>query len=195
MSEGILAAVVSTERADVDGTPVADVQVDAGAGDILSAELYQPPGVDSLPLPGDGALLQPAPGSGAQGAVGFHDPKNAGKAQDGEHRIYSRTVAGELVCEVWLKRDGLHVEVHTQEFPITIKTLGRIVLDSPDIRIGNAEASRSIACVGDFVAGAVHALSTAPGNPILPAAGAPTPTAGVPFTAQIISGSSRAKAT
>lgn len=191
---GTLATVVSSERATTeDGTPVTDLQVDAGAGVPEKVELYQPPGTDSLPLPGDGALLQQAPGTGIQAAVGFHDPENQGKAADGEHRIYSRTVDGKLVCEVWLKATGLHVEVHEQEFPIFMKSKGRIVLDSPDVRIGNEEASRPVACVGDMAAGSIKALTTAPGSPIAPAAGAPTPTLGVPFVCQIISGSPRAK--
>lgn len=195
MEKGTLGTVLSTERKTTDdGTPITDVRVDAGAGDIENVDLYQPPGVDALPLPGDGALLQPAPGTGGKGAVGFDDPTNAGKALEGEHRIYSRTEDGKLVCEVWLKRGGLHVEIHEQAFPVTIKTLGRIVLDSPDIRIGNEESSRSVACVGDMVAGSFKALTTAPGSPIAPATGAPTPTLGVPFVGQIISGSPRAKA-
>ncbi|HKY40776.1 MAG TPA: hypothetical protein VJN18_32800 [Polyangiaceae bacterium] len=188
--------MLTTERkVTEDGTPITEVQVDAGAGDIEMVELDQPPGVDSLPLPGDSALLQDAPGTGLHAAIGFGDPKNQGKAAEGEHRIYSRTVDGQLVCDVWLKRDGIHVEVHNQSFPITLKSPGRIVLDSPDVRLGNGEASRQVACVGDMVAGSIKALTTAPGSPIAPAAGAPTPTLGVPFVGQIISGSPRAKAT
>lgn len=189
---GTLATVITTERKKTeDGTPITDVRVDAGAGDIENVELYQPPGVDAPPLPGDGALLQEAPGTGVRAAIGFDDPKNEGKALEGEHRIYSRTVDGELVCEVWLKRDGLHVEVHEQSFPITLKSLGRIVLDSPDVRLGNEEASRPIACVGDMCAGTLYALCTGPGSPLAPMP-APAPP-GVQFVAQIISGSPRAK--
>jgi hypothetical protein len=193
---GTLGTVLTTERKVAeDGTPITEIRVDAGAGDIEEVDLNQPPGVDSLPLPGDSALLQEAPGTGLKAAIGFGDPKNQGKAEEGEHRLYSRTVDGQLVCEVWLKRDGLHVEIHEQTFPVTIKTLGRIVLDSPDVRIGSEGASRAVACVGDFVSGSVRALTTAPGSPIAPAGGAPTPTLGVPFVAQIVSGSPRAKAT
>ena len=193
---GTLATVVASERKVDNGVHMVDVEVDAGAGDTTTAELYQPPGVDSLPMAGDSALLQEAPGSGVKAAVGFDDPINAGKALVGEHRIYSRKADGTLAAEIWLKAGALHLEIaEGVTFPIFIKTGGPVIIDSPDVRLGDETASRQIACVGDLVAGSIHALSTAPGNPILPAAGAPTPTAGVPFTAQIISGSARAKAT
>lgn len=195
---GTLGTVVTTERkTEDDGTPITDVHVDAGAGDMLDAELYQPPGEDSLPLPGDGALLQEAPGTGAKAAVGFHDPKNQGKAGEGEKRQYSRQTDGTLAAEIWLKSGALHIEIAPgMTFPIYIKTGGRVVIDSPDIRVGSEEASRPIACVGDMVSGSVAALSAAAGFPIVPPPPAlPTPSGGVPFVGKIISGSARAKAT
>lgn len=192
---GTLATVISTERkVEEDGTQVIDVHVDAGAGDVGPVELYQAPGEDSLPLPGDSALLQEAPGTGLKAALGFNDPKNAGKAADGEKRIYSRTTAGTLAADIWLKNDGsVHIEVHDLNAPIFIKTPGAVIIDSPDIRVGDESASRPIAGVGDIITGSLHALCAAPGSPLLPAAGAPTPSGGVPFTAQIVSGSPKAK--
>lgn len=192
---GTLATVLSSERTVAeDGDHLVDILVDSGAGVHEKVEFHQPPGDDSLPLPGDGALLQPAPGTGNQATVGFSDPANQGKAGPGERRIYSRTQAGVLAADIWLKTDGsVHIEVHDLTARVFIKTPGPVIIDSPDIRLGDEEASRPIACVGDLVAGSVKALSTAPGSPILPAAGAPTATGGVPFVGQIVSGSPKAK--
>jgi hypothetical protein len=193
---GTLATVLTTERGTAeDGTPITDIRVDAGAGDVHTAELYQPPGVDSLPLPGDSALLQEAPGTGIKAVVGFDDPVNQGKAGEGEHRLYSRTSAGSLAADVWLKADGsVHIEVHDLAARVYVKTPGPVIIDSPDIRLGDESSSRPVACVGDMVSGSVRGLCGAPGSPLLPVGAAPTPTGGVPFVAQIISGSSRAKA-
>lgn len=192
---GTLATVLSSERSVAeDGHQMVDILVDAGAGDHQAAELYQPPGDDSLPLPGDSALLQEAPGTGSKAVVGFDDPSNEGKALPGERRLYSRTTAGAVAADIWLKGDGsVHIEIHDLEAKVFVKTAGPVIIDSPDIRLGDETASRPIACVGDMVAGSIKALCTAPGSPIVPAAGAPTPTGGVPFVAQIISGSSKAK--
>lgn len=191
---GTLATVISSERKEDGDEHMVDVFVDAGAGDNDFVGLYQAPGDDALPLPGDAALLQPAPGTGGNGVIGFNDPANEGKAAPGEKRIYSRTQAGAVAADIWLKNDGsVHIEVHDLTARVFIKTPGPVIIDSPDIRLGDEGASRAIACVGDMVAGSIKALCTAPGNPLAPAAGAPTATGGVPFVAQIISGSPRAK--
>jgi len=192
---GTLGTVIASERrvAD-DGTPITDIQVDAGAGDILTAELYQPPGVDSLPLPGDSVLLQEAPGTGGKAAIGFDDPLNPGVAADGEHRGYSRKADGTPAAEYWLKANGdVVIKSFVPTGTIFIESEGPVIVKSPDIRVGDETASRAIACVGDLVAGSIKALCTAPGNPLAPAAGAPTASGGVPFVAQIISGSPNAK--
>ncbi len=191
---GTLATVISTERKEEEGVHMVDVVVDAGGGDNTAAELYQPPGDDGLPLPEDGALLQEAPGTGSKGTIGFNDPANAGKAAPGEKRIYSRTQAGVVAADIWLKNDGsVHIEVHDLAARVFVKTAGPVIIDSPDIRLGDEGASRPIACVGDMVAGSIKAICSTPGQPLLPGAGAPTATGGVPFVAQIISGSPRAK--
>lgn len=197
---GTLATVISTERKQEsegdESAHMVDVIVDAGGGDNTPAELYQPPGDDALPLPGDGALLQEAPGSGNKGTIGFNDPANEGKAAPGEKRFYSRQQSGALAADIWLKNDGsVHIEIHDLEAPVYVKTKGPVIIDSPDIRIGDEGASRPIACVGDFVAGSINALCTAPGNLLAPAAGAPTASGGVPFVGQIISGCAKAKGT
>src|SRR5688572_5648074 len=104
---GTLATVVATERkVSETGVHMVDVQVDAGAGDITSAELFQAPGDDSLPMAGDTALLQESAGSGVKAVVGFDDPNNAGTAEPGERRAYSRQADGTPAAEYWLKANG-----------------------------------------------------------------------------------------
>jgi hypothetical protein len=193
---GTLGTVIATERRQDGDVRLTDVQVDAGAGDTTTAELYQAPGEDSLPMAGDTALLQEAPGSGVKAVVGFDDPNNAGTAEPGERRGYSRQADGTPAAEYHLKANG---DVVIRSFVATgkiyLESAGPVIVKSPDVRLGDETASRQVACVGDLVAGSIHALTTSPGTPIAPAAGSPTPTLGVPFTAQIISGSPRAKAT
>ncbi len=194
---GTLGTVIAVERkVEEDGSHLVDVQVDAGGGDILDAELYQAPGEDSLPMAGDSALLQEAPGSGAQAVIGFNDPHNVGKAEPGERRGYSRKADGTPAAEYWLKANGdVVIRSFVPTGKIFIESAGPVIVKSPDVRLGDEKASRAIACVGDIVAGSIHALCAAPGSPLLPAAGAPTPTGGVSFSAQIISGSPNAKGT
>lgn len=190
---GTIGVVIGSERKVDNGVPVTDVQVDLHDGDTTNAELFQQPGDDALPLPGDKALMQEAPGVGVQACVGFNDPGNQGQAGPGERRLYSRTQTGKVAADIWMKGDGsVHIEIHDLTARVFVKTPGPVVIDSPDIRLGNENASRRIACVGDMVIGQVHALCAAPGSPLAPNP-APVPGAGVPFTAQITSGCSRAK--
>ncbi len=84
-----------------------DVVVDTTGGETgdVTAEHYTPPGVDSLPLPGDEVVVEEADGQGEATASKYqHDPQ--GKAAPGEFRVYARKAGGELVCEIWMKADG-----------------------------------------------------------------------------------------
>ena len=197
---GTLATVIATER-KVDpetGVHMVDVQVDAGAGDITSAELFQPPGEDSLPMAGDTALLQESAGSGVKAVVGFDDPTNEGQAAAGEKRVYSRQADGTPAVEYWLKANGdAVIKGYVASGQLLIDWPGTVIIKSPDVRLGDENASRQVACVGDIIAGSIHAIVAAPSpQPLLPTPpNTPTPTGGVPFTGQIISGSPRAKAT
>jgi hypothetical protein len=79
-----------------DGTPVVNVFVelgDDGHPETVTAELLAEPGVDALPLPGDEAMIEEAEGQGETSINAFADPKNAGKAEPGERRIYARDLA------------------------------------------------------------------------------------------------------
>jgi len=104
---GQIATVISTERVTGDdGNPIVEVRCDAGAGPI-TAELLQPSGDDSLPLPGDFVALVEGPGQGTQLAVATCDGKNTGTSAAGERRLYARKNAdGTIVSDLWLKGDG-----------------------------------------------------------------------------------------
>ncbi len=198
---GDMAEVVGIERTSKDegDGPVhgVDLQVDLGGGDIETVELFQPPGDDSLPMKGDAVLLHEAPGSGSKAAIGSNDPNNAGTAEEGERRGYSRQSDGSIAAEFWLKANGdVVIKSYVATGRIVLESAGPVIVKSPDIRVGDETASRAIACVGDIVAGSIKAIVAAPSpQPLLPATGAPTASGGVPFTAQIISGSPNAKGT
>jgi hypothetical protein len=167
-------------------------KVDPGGGALVTAQHYGAPGDDAAPLPGDFAALQPCAGTGRSQALGYCDPIAANrKAAGGERRIYGRNAQGQAVCEVWCKSDGsVVIDVIDGTAPIEIRSMGTIVVNSPDVRLG--AGGRQVATVGDLVVGTVHALGAAPGTPIVP--GPPVPGGGVQFAARIVSGVSGVKA-
>jgi hypothetical protein len=183
-----IAEVLSTER-DADG--VLTVRVDPGGGAVKSAEAFADAGSDCVPLPGDYVAISESAGAGTEQVTGYHDPTNPGVAEGGEVRRYARNADREIVGYLWLKRDGSYELESLTGAPLRLKTTGPIILDSPDIRLGDA-AGAQLARVGDICAGTLHAAGTAPGTPIVPSA--PIPGGGVPFACQIVSGSSVAKA-
>lgn len=187
---GRIATVVSIERAQDEGAQVVDVQCDPGGGAAVTAEHFAPPGDDSLPLPGDSAALEDSSGSGREQISGYLDPKNEGQAAAGEKRLYSRATDGSPVAEVWLKNDGsiLVRVLKAGGAELRLESEGPIIVESPDVRLGPAPG-RKLAGVGDFVVGSLRALSGPPGAPIVPVPpAAPTPTGGVGFVGQIVSG-------
>jgi len=84
----------------------ADVKVDTGGGDNITAKHTAPPGDDSQPLPGDRPALTPGSAEGTANVVGYVDDKNPLIALAGEKRIYSRDADGNIVAITWLKNDG-----------------------------------------------------------------------------------------
>lgn len=98
--------VVSVARVTDEGVESVEVRCDTGGGAIITADHFQPAGVDALPLPGDFAAIEDSTGTGAKQATGYHDGNNAGKSANGEHRIYGRNADGVVVSEFWLKGDG-----------------------------------------------------------------------------------------
>ena len=188
--------VLSFLRDTFRGSQVADVKVDQGGGDTKTVQHFAPPGDDSQPLPGDYAQTVDAPGRGRESAVGYQDPKNAGKSLAGESRRYARNADGTPVCEVWCKSDGtVVIEVLDGTANVEITTPGAVILNSPDVRLGDA-AGQAVARVGDLVAVTVPQLiCAAPGSPAVPVPPtAVTATGGYVAAGQIISGSAVAKA-
>jgi hypothetical protein len=103
---GRLASVVEFLRNNDQGTPTPEVKCDAGDGDPSTAGHFSPPGTDAQPLAVDVAYLGEDLGRGNEQALGYQDPKNAGVAGPGEHRIYSRASDGTIKAAIWLKADG-----------------------------------------------------------------------------------------
>ncbi len=178
----------TVRRFERDGAD-ANLIVDTGGVNDRTVGHFEGAGDDSQPLPGDAAALQPGAGTGEKQALGFHDPVVGNKvAGSGEKAIYSRDpTTGVAVARVHCQDDGSILIESLNGAPIDIKSTGRVTVNSPDVRLGSG--GRQVACVGDFVAGAVRAVSAAPGAPIVAVPpSVNTPTGGVPFVAQIISG-------
>lgn len=99
-------------------------QVKAKNGnDVIVVEHLAPPGCDAPPLPGDFVGTADGPGSGAQQAVGYHDPKNDGKAKPGENRQYARDANGAVIGWLWAKDDGT-VVLENEQGKIELKPNG-----------------------------------------------------------------------
>lgn len=141
---GQIAIVESSTRAQDEGAHVVEVQCDPGGGANVTAEHYNPPGVDSRPLPGDTVALQSSAGSGRMQTAGYVDTANQGKAQDGEIRIYARSVDGAAGAEIWIKRDGA--------IEITVASGGKVRIT------GDVEITGELKATGE-----VTAMSTGPG--------------------------------
>jgi hypothetical protein len=169
----------------------ADSIVDTGGSNSRTAEHFEGAGDDSQPLAGDAAALQPGAGTGDKQALGYSDPVEGNKvAEPGEKRMYSRNpTTGSAVAAVYCKADGTIMIESLNGADIMVRSTGRVTVDSPDLRLG--KGGRKIACVGDFVSGAVRGVTIVAGAPIPLIPIPPTPptaTAGVPFVGQIISG-------
>lgn len=128
---GWLRRVLGYERTERRGAKVANVESDAGGGDVLTAEHYQPSGDDAQPLPKDFAVAVPSAGSGREVVVAFLDPANAGDAGPGERRIYARDSEGVPVCEVWLKSTG-EVLVSNDNGSATLRPDGGTIVETPE---------------------------------------------------------------
>jgi hypothetical protein len=101
-----IAEVLSFRRVVDENGNAAEVQCDLGGGDIVTAEVFLPPGSDEQPLPGDFAFLVEGPGTGNWVATGFIDPLLAGTAGPGERVLFSRSAPGVIASKIHLKADG-----------------------------------------------------------------------------------------
>ena len=154
---------------DADGNLVSEVKVDPGGGALVTAELFEGSGVDAPPLDGDLVALVDGPGRGTKLAVAAWDPKNAGKAAQGEYRIIARDpLTGAPVAELWIKGNG--------DLDITsIKPGGKVTINGVEIdQEGNLKTPGEVTAKAASPATSVtlsrhlHPTGTGP-------SGAPTP--------------------
>jgi hypothetical protein len=194
---GLVALVQSYTAELAAGVHSALVKAVVSGRNILTVQHFGPPGDDSQPLAGDFVSLKETSGAGAYDAVGYHDPKNQPKAAPGERRSYARDpVTGAVVSEVWQKNTGEVVIEILKEggAPLRIKTRGPVIVESPDIRLGD-EPGRPIVRLGDIVQVVIHAICGPPGTPLQAKPPAtPTATGGVVAVGQIISSCQSVKA-
>jgi hypothetical protein len=79
--------------------------VEGEARNTATVELWQDPGTDAPPAPGDWVALAQGPGAGEYQITGHADLTDKG-AKAGERRTYARDSDGSLVCSIWLRGDG-----------------------------------------------------------------------------------------
>lgn len=158
---GSVAHVVDAKRTTTDGVPGVDVRVDLGGGHIVTAEHFGDLGDDSLPLPGDVAIIVPGDGTGTWQIVGYGDPATLTKAGAGEKRVYSRSAPGVAAAHVWAKADGtIVIEGLLSGGKIEMDLLGVIDLNGVKIdKSGNLSAPGEVTAMAATPATAVN-LST-----------------------------------
>jgi hypothetical protein len=132
---GFLGTVVEFLRSTVEDVPTPEVKIDRGGEDAVTGYHFAPPGTDAPPLPGDVSYLGDDLGAGNAQALGYQDPKNAGVAVGGEHRLYARSPEGAIVGSVWLKGDG-SILIANDQGSAELGADGAITLTTPE---GSAE--------------------------------------------------------
>lgn len=168
---GRIGEVLSFRRVSDENGNAAEVQVDLGGGDIVTAEVFLGPGDDEHPLAGDSAFLVEGPGTGGYVAVGFLDPKLPGTAGPGERIWFSRSGPGSMAAKIHAKSDGSVVINDT----VTIAPDGSIsatsLETSGDIDAGGTVSAPEVAAGGVGMAAHVHpviALGSPSGGPQAP---------------------------
>lgn len=127
---------------------VSIVKIDLGGGNTKTAEHFAPVGDDSYPLTTDYPVVAPTQGTGRHAVVGYVDPINEPKAQQGDKRVYARDFdTGAVVVDVWLKNDGS---------AITENENGKSeLLPDGSIKGSNGSGSFELQASGDFVVNGV----------------------------------------
>ena len=103
---GLVAEVLQFFRGEDGDAQISEAKGDLGGEDIVTAVNYQATGFDGNPLPGDYMVVVPGPEEGTFLVVGYLDPKNAGKAREGDLRLYVRDGNGDVQGEFHLTNDG-----------------------------------------------------------------------------------------
>jgi hypothetical protein len=140
---GMMVVVNGTDRVIANGEDKDHgtlVTVSAAAKDDITVEHFSPPGVDAPPMPGDFAGTFEGTASGEFIAAGYVDVKNAGTAEPGDVRIYSRDANGAPVAEVQILGLGdISLETGTTMIEITAEGA---------VNIANASGSIVLAANG-----------------------------------------------
>lgn len=100
---GIVTAFRRTEDGDA---KIAEVDVDLGGNDIITADVYGDSGSDAPPVSGDYAAVMAGPGTGEWVAVAFTDTRRAGTGAQGERVTVARDADGVVVSTVTQAADG-----------------------------------------------------------------------------------------
>lgn len=103
---GMIATILSTSRAVINGAQALLAKVDPGGGNDISPQCFFSPGEDSRPLDGDSLLGVATSAAGRFVGVGSADPLNVGISAKGEVRRYSRDSAGVIRATIHIKADG-----------------------------------------------------------------------------------------
>jgi hypothetical protein len=168
---GFVADVLEFLRSTVEGAQTPEVKVDRGGGDAVTGYHFACPGDDSRPLAGDDAYLADDEGAGNRQVVGYRDQQSTPKAGAGEKRIYSRSAAGVMAAEIWLKADGTIVVTNAGGTTLQLEpdgaasvsnALGSIDLDAA----GNVTATTPLGTFG--AATHTHTSPFGPTGPPMP---------------------------
>ncbi len=149
---GRVARVLELSRVDRDGVKVSSVKFDPGGGDVKTGDNYAGIGEDANPLPEDYAVAVDIPGAGGRVIIGYVDIKNAGTAEPGERRAYSRNSGGDIVAEIWLKSDG-SITITNDSGSIELQASGDANINGVTIDTGG-----NITTTGDITAANISAL-------------------------------------
>jgi hypothetical protein len=161
---GFIASVLSFLNSSVNGAKVSDVKLDPGGRANVTAQHFSSAGDDSYPLATDYACAVEVKRSGGAVVVGYLDPINSPKSQEGDKRIYARESSGGVKVELWLKNSGEAV-LSNSNGSVTLSAAGDITTVTPlctfnvksdgSIKGSNGSGSFELQTGGNFVVNGV----------------------------------------
>jgi hypothetical protein len=133
---GLVAKIISIVDSVKNDANITTVKVDKSSNDNITCDNFAPIGDDSKPLANDYAAIMEIKRTGGGIAVGFVDPVNTKKSNNGDKRIYSRnTNDGQFIAEVWLKNDGEVFISNTSGKSIKLNPNGDVDIDALNINL------------------------------------------------------------
>ncbi len=162
---GRIATILSFIRTVTGTAKVSDVKIDPGGGANVTAQHFSAPGDDSFPLTTDNVVTVDVERTGSEAAVGYVDPLNAPKAQEGDKRIYARDAStGAVIAEVWIQNDGT-ITASNDNGSAVLRPDGGAITTTPNstfdakadgsIKGDNSSGSFELQAGGDFVVNGV----------------------------------------